>query len=119
MDTTKKTTFFTLAVLVALSVTTVMMLFGAAKASADCGDPTVVTLYGGQTIDVGTVTISNDETFLGEKFLYIKYNTTGDWDLIETHLSVATDLDDIPQTKSGNPIPGKFQYKTEYDPAVT
>ncbi len=113
MDITRKTTFFALAVLALLSVTTALMPLGTAE--AEC-DPTtkVMTLYGGQVIDVGTVTIRNDETSL-----YVTYSAAGSWGLTETHLSVATSLDDIPQTKSGNPIPGKFQYKTAYDPAIT
>ncbi len=112
MDITRKTIFFALTVLAVLSVTTALMPLGTAE--ADCGFPAEVTLYGGQVIEVGTVTIRNDETFL-----YVTYSTTGGWGLTETHLSVATSLDDIPQTKSGNPIPGKFQYKTEYDPTIT
>jgi len=32
----------------------------------------------------------------------------------ETHLAVATSLDDIPQTKSGNPKIGKFPYKADH-----
>lgn len=33
----------------------------------------------------------------------------------ETHLHVATKLSDIPQA-NGNPIPGQFEYKGEYNP---
>lgn len=112
MDITKRTTFFALAVLAVLSVATALMPSGTAE--ADCGSAAEVTLYGGQVIEVGTVTIWNDDTYL-----YVSYSTGGGWVLNETHLSVATSLYDIPQTRSGNPIPGKFRYKTEYDPAVT
>ncbi|MEM2386334.1 MAG: hypothetical protein QXO67_05050, partial [Candidatus Bathyarchaeia archaeon] len=33
------------------------------------------------------------------------------------HLAVATSLAEIPQTKTGNPIPGKFQYSSYHDPS--
>ena len=38
-----------------------------------------------------------------------------DWRILETHLHIATSLAGIPQTKTGNPIPGKFEYKGEHD----
>ena len=41
------------------------------------------------------------------------------WYLVETNLEVASSLEDIPQTGSGNPKIGKFTYKTEHDPMVT
>ena len=35
-----------------------------AEAPATCGTDTVVTLFAGQTIDAGIVTVGNDEDFL-------------------------------------------------------
>ena len=67
-----------------------------------------ITLYAGQDIPVGTVNVSNDGTNL-----YVTYNTIDGWVMTETHLAVADSLDDIPQTKKGNPIPGQFPYKHE------
>jgi Ca-activated chloride channel family protein len=64
-------------------------------------------------IDVGDVIIWNDEDFL-----YITYETTDDWYITETHLHVAASLEDIPQTKKGNPIPGHFDYKDYHHPSV-
>lgn len=78
------------------------------------GDEVEVTLYAGQDIDVGTVTVSNDATNL-----YVEYSTTGGWLLGETHLAVATSLSGIPQTKTGNPKVGKFDHQMEHDPPVT
>ena len=75
--------------------------------------PDVFTLYAGQHIDVGTVEVWND----GEE-LHVVYNTTGGWEMTETHLAVATSIDGIPQ-KNGNPIPGKFPYKHENLGGVT
>ena len=73
-------------------------------------EPFESTLYAGQEFEVGTVSVWDD----GE-YLHVIYNTTGDWVLTETHLAVATALDGIPQTKKGNPIPGKFPYQCCYD----
>jgi len=67
-------------------------------------------LFAGQNIDVGTVSVWNDE-----ENLYITYDTTGGWEMTETHLAVAGSLPGIPQTKKGNPIPGKFPYQCCYD----
>jgi hypothetical protein len=60
-------------------------------------------------MDAGDVLIWND----GDN-LYVKYMTSGDWCLTETHLHVATSLDAIPQ-KNGNPPPGQFDYPMEHD----
>ena len=67
-------------------------------------------LFAGQNIDVGTMSVWNDE-----ENLYITYDTTGGWEMTETHLAVAGSLPGIPQTKKGNPIPGKFPYQCCYD----
>jgi hypothetical protein len=78
-----------------------------AAASAACTQ----TLFAGQHIDVGTVTFADDGT--------VTYATKTGWVLTETHLHVATSLSGIPQTRKGNPKPGKFDYKRYYDPGVT
>jgi hypothetical protein len=79
-----------------------------------CTSPTTTqVLYAGQTLPVGSVTVCNDETNL-----YVTFTTTGTNYMRETHLAVETLLSDIPQTKTGNPIPGKFEYKTTHVPAV-
>jgi len=72
------------------------------------------TLYAGQDIDAGTVKVWNDEDTL-----YVRYETTGDWVVTETHLHVAADLAGIPTNKPGNPIPGHFSNGASYDPPVT
>jgi len=73
------------------------------------GDHDIFTLYAGQNIDVGNVEVWNDTDKL-----YIRYVVTAPWRLTETHLHVAKSLDGIPQTKKGNPKPGKFDYKGEH-----
>ena len=64
-------------------------------------------LLAGQTIDAGTVCLSIDAGALN-----VTYSTTGGWELTEAHLWVGQTLDDLPQTKTGNPIPGKFPYNS-------
>jgi len=78
------------------------------------GGPSVIPLYAGKDIPVGTVTVLNDD-----EDLYVTYNTIDGWVMTETHLAVADSLNGIPQTKKGNPIPGKFEHSMEHDPTVT
>jgi len=75
------------------------------------GAPYVTDLLAGQTLKVGEVKVWNDTDNL-----YVKYFITDlNWCLTETHLHVATSLDDIPHTNKGNPIPGQFEYKGEHE----
>jgi len=78
-----------------------------------CGTPTVVTLYAGQTINSGSVTVGNDENYL-----YVTFSASDPWLLSETHLHVADSLASIPQNKKGNPKVGNFAYQRSYDPLV-
>ena len=68
---------------------------------------------------VGVVEVTNDD-----EYLYVTYTTTNGWCMTETHLQVATlgvetPAEGIPQTKKNNPIPGKFDNSTDYDPCTT
>jgi hypothetical protein len=64
---------------------------------------------------VGTVFVCND----GDS-LTVTYDTSSSgWPITETHLAVGAKVSDIPQTKTGNPIPGQFPYSSYHDPAVT
>jgi hypothetical protein len=93
----------------------ICVTMAAAPAAAQiCGGQTTVTLFGGQTIDTGTVTITNDIVDL-----YVTYTTTDPWVMTATHLAVADSLAGIPQNHNHNPIPGHFQYTTTFDPPVT
>ena len=79
--------------------------------SEDC--ERVLTLYAGQTIDAGTVTISNDDDNV-----YVKYQTTNGWTLTSTHLFVggdSLDLSEIPVNNGGNPKVGHFPYKETHN----
>lgn len=92
---------FTLTMILALA------LPGIAAASPratgmDCGKPQVYDLWAGKTIDVGSVTVWNDENNL-----YVKYDTTGDWWITDLHLYV---LDYEPMERL---TPGHAPYKLE------
>jgi len=63
---------------------------------------------------VGTVHVWDDGVNL-----YVKYELFVGWQMTETHVAVAHDFLGIPQTKNGNPKPGKFPYGTEYPTPVT
>lgn len=70
------------------------------------------TLYAGQHTAVGEIQVWDDATTL-----YVSYHLyTDSWALTETHLHVAAgdSADGVPQ-KKGNPIPGKFDYKTDHN----
>ncbi len=62
-------------------------------------------LYAGQTINAGSVCaeVSGDD-------LLIVYETSGGWQLEETHLWVGSEIADMPQTRQGNPKIGNFPY---------
>ncbi|UCC75015.1 MAG: hypothetical protein JSV86_10815 [Gemmatimonadota bacterium] len=73
----------------------------------------VANLIAGQYIDAGDVRLWNDADYI-----YVELATAGDWCLMETHLHVSEVLGDIPQTKIGNPIPGRFDYAEAHDCAT-
>ena len=89
-----------------LAILVLLAAFIPTVVSAHTADgETVVDLIAGRHIDVGSVKVWNDTDNL-----YVKYMTNTNWCLDETHLQVASSLDDIPQA-NGNPIPGQFEYQ--------
>jgi len=77
--------------------------------SAEPGD-----LIAGRTTPVGRVVVTNDAEHLS-----VKYNLDAGWRMTESHLAVATEAAGIPQTKTHNPIPGKFAHSASHQPGVT
>lgn len=77
-----------------------------------------VTLYAGQTINVGTVCVEVDNSVdtsasCGDGAsgaLVVTYKTDGGWELVETHFAGGDSLDDIPTNRRGNPQIGRFPY---------
>lgn len=70
------------------------------------GDAGSVPLIAGQTMEVGTVTVSRS----GDDLIVLFEITDSDWCITETHVAVEENLSDIPQTSSGNPKVGNFAY---------
>jgi hypothetical protein len=96
------------------SAALICLAVAAAPAMAQCGNTTTVTLFGGQTIDTGTVTVSNDAAALT-----VTYATNDPWVITAVHLAVADSLAGIPQNGNHNPLPGHFPINTTYNPPVT
>lgn len=73
-------------------------------------EPKVIPLTAGQHINVGTVTIWNDN-----QKLYVKYDLHEDSDCTfgTLHLWVGNDLANIPKNPEGTPVPGHFPYKPD------
>ncbi len=69
------------------------------------GSPLVVDLIAGQYINAGYAEIWDDGVDLHIDIFGV------DWVITETHVAIGQVLSDIPQTKSGNPKVGKFEYK--------
>ena len=99
---------------ISLSIIAVL-LFAASGAFAHTQqNPFQAKLLAGQSIEAGNVSVWNDA-----QNLYVRYQTFGGWALSETHLAVAASLEGIPQTPSGNPKVGLFQYAGMHQPNVT
>ncbi|MCT4637660.1 MAG: hypothetical protein N4A72_08115 [Bacteroidales bacterium] len=74
--------------------------------------PEVFDIFGGQTIPVGNLSVTNDE-----QNLYVTFNFTGDWYMGVTHLYVGT-LQNLPTNNANTPIPGQFPYNVMHNPYV-
>jgi len=78
-----------------------------------CGTTASTPLLAGQTMLAGNVTVSNDA-----EFLYVTYNTTGNWRLKKTHLYVGA-CNAIPTNGGGNPKIGLFPYTAAHNISST
>jgi hypothetical protein len=96
-----------------ISILTMLSISMSLVPSVSAVTKTWYPLYAGQNTFVGHVAVWNDADDL-----HVQYLLVGDWKLAETHLHVATSLGGIPQTKKGNPIPGKFDYSMVHNPYV-
>ena len=70
-----------------------------------CGTPLTVDLIAIQTMDIGSVEVSNTADNL-----YVTYSSEDGWLMLNTHLFVG-EFTDLPMTPSGNPKVGDFPYK--------
>jgi hypothetical protein len=87
-------------------VSTAALLAGAVVASSSAAHAaTTVKLLADQTVYVGDVTIANDSANL-----YITIVPASGVCVRQDHLAVASSGSQLPQTRSGNAVPGKFPY---------
>lgn len=81
--------------------------------SLPCDSAITLELLAGQTIPVGSVSISSDGTYLT-----VVYTTTGGWLIDETHLFVGS-CSDVPLNAACNPKIGLFPYSADHIPGVS
>lgn len=81
--------------------------------SASSGCEEVYTLFAGQSIPVGNIVVTNDDTNI-----YVTFNTDGGWVLNETHVYVG-DVAGIPTNGAGNPTIGLFPFNDTHNNAIT
>ncbi len=81
--------------------------------SSPCGSIESVVLWSGQTINAGSVNVSNDNSNL-----YVTYSTTGNWRLRKVHLYVGS-CNAIPVNNAGNPTIGLFPFSQQFSPLTT
>ena len=76
-----------------------------------CGDEVIMALTAGQHMDVGSLTVYNDEDNI-----YIDYELSADnYSFGTLHLWVGADLSEAPKNKQGIFVPGQFPYKVYVD----
>lgn len=110
--------------LAALVVT--MLPLGAVSAGAAegcetctaCGDWQEFPLYAAQDWEVGVVKVNNCEDKIGVQYVLFDSVTDDGFAITEVHLDVAGSLDEIPQTKKKNPIPGEFEVNEAFPNGV-
>jgi hypothetical protein len=91
-----------------------LLASGAPAWAQACGASTTAVLVAGQHYSSGTISIFNDAANI-----YVQYHLDAPWVMSDAHVAVASTLSGIPQTRTGNPIPGRFPYSATFDPEVT
>jgi len=96
-----------------------MTIISPSTINVKASDTYITPLIAGQYMTIGYV-----ETWLEDisetLILHVKYviNDTS-WYLTEVHLALNTSLAGIPRTRTGNPIPGQFEYKVNFTSITT
>jgi|GEM_PF-1528219 len=75
-------------------------------------------LLAGQHMLVGNVVVQVIDGNICVKFVLDDNALADGWLITETHVAIADDEADIPQTKKGNSIPGQFPLGESFDPGV-
>ena len=76
------------------------------------GSPCTVDLFGGQTIDAGDVTFSQDGDLL-----FVQIDTQDGWEFDTLHVYVGSEP--VPTNGGGNVKPGRFPYSIDFDAPVS
>ncbi|MBN2404640.1 MAG: hypothetical protein JXE06_03580 [Coriobacteriia bacterium] len=84
-----------------------------------CGEWMEYPLYAGQDWCIGTVLVNNCLDKVCVKYVLDPEVAADGWLLTEIHFSIGEEVANIPQTKKGNPIPGKFNVRDCFNPGVT
>jgi hypothetical protein len=93
--------------MLALAIAALLVTAGAYAQSA--------TLCAGQNLEVGTITIvENADNTLTVTYSLHQQAIDDGWVITETHLASAADYAGLPQTKTGNPAPGKFEHSESH-----
>jgi hypothetical protein len=79
-----------------------------------CGSPMTVDLKVNRSSTVGSVTISNDNSFV-----YVNYTAQPGYLLTSLNLAVKTSLNAIPHSSSGAPQVSSFPYAATFNPGVS
>lgn len=70
--------------------------------------PGCVPLLADRSLEVGSVCAE-----FADEQLSVTYSFDQGWEMTEAHLWVGEDLEDMPHTRSGNPVPGHFEHRFE------
>jgi Secretion system C-terminal sorting domain len=81
-----------------------------------CANVETYTLWAGQNINVGTVSVINQPA---GNDIFIQIETFDGWVMMENHVAYGNDFEDIPQNGGGNPMIGHFQIVEEREQGVT
>jgi hypothetical protein len=87
-------------------------VYSAYSGAAGCST-VVATLYAGQTMNAGTVTVLNTADSV-----FVTYQTTGNWKMEQTHLYTGT-LAGAPLAGGGNPQNGQFATSGSFSTPIT
>lgn len=80
----------------------------------ECGTPVTSTLFAGKTTEVGSVRVEKN----ADGTLKVSYQLLPGYYMLESHLSVTTSLDAVPQSRQHNPQVGLFTYTMHHNPPV-
>ena len=96
-----------------LSIVSLLLFLAGAAAAQNAWGPGRIDLplIAGQYHEAGTVTIHNNNGGL-----LIDVQMDNGWQMIELHVHAGWEGNPIPVTRKGNVIPGKFDFKYEFDP---